>query len=430
MKPVAVVMNVFYTGLGIARSLGERGVRVIGLTAQRRVYGNFTRHAKTVFAPDSRSEPDALLTFLTQLGRELGGKSVLFPTRDDDVLFLNRFRKELEPYFSLVIPGESALSASLNKWETFLAAKRAKVATPGAWMIEGLDDLERAAAEIRYPCVLKPLSAHHWRQGGNWELVGARKAIGIASEEELRAEYHAIARADSRALVQEMVPGGDDCLLIAACYMNRESRWVAGFNTQKILQIPEGFGTGCIVQCVDRSELFAPTIRLLQSIGYSGIAEVEYKWDAAAGEYMLIEINSRPWDQHRLGHACGVELMYFAYCEHAGLPMPAPVKPALGHKWIAEDTFVTAAIRSFGNGKPGLGTLLRLARGKRTYAIWSVSDPFPSIIYWMTRFLPDLIVSSVRALWSAIAGEPSVKVNLQKKEIVYETHAEKQKSLR
>jgi len=34
MSPVAVVMNMFYTGLGIARSLGEQGIPVIGLTAQ------------------------------------------------------------------------------------------------------------------------------------------------------------------------------------------------------------------------------------------------------------------------------------------------------------------------------------------------------------------------------------------------------------
>ena len=33
-------MNMFYTGLGIARSLGEHGVSVIGLSAHRRIYGN------------------------------------------------------------------------------------------------------------------------------------------------------------------------------------------------------------------------------------------------------------------------------------------------------------------------------------------------------------------------------------------------------
>ena len=56
-RPPAVVMNMFYTGLGIARSLGEHKIPVIGLTSQRGIYGNFTRYAKTVFCPDSRREP-------------------------------------------------------------------------------------------------------------------------------------------------------------------------------------------------------------------------------------------------------------------------------------------------------------------------------------------------------------------------------------
>ena len=56
MSPVAVVMNMFYTGLGIARSLGEQGIRVIGLTAHRGIYGNFTRYATLRACPDSRED--------------------------------------------------------------------------------------------------------------------------------------------------------------------------------------------------------------------------------------------------------------------------------------------------------------------------------------------------------------------------------------
>jgi D-aspartate ligase len=429
MKPLALVMNVFYTGLGIARSLGENGIPVIGLSSQHHIYGNFTRYAKTVFCPDSRREPEALAKFLVRLGKKLGGRSVLFPTRDDDLIFLDRFRKELEPYFSLVIPSAEALEACLNKWETSEWAHRVGVPAPGAWLVESVEDLERAAQEAAFPCVLKPLSAHYWRQGGNWDLVGARKAIAIESRAELRAEYHAIARADKRALLQEMVAGADDCLIIAACYLDREHRWVAGFNTQKVLQIPEGFGTGCIVQSVSRPELFERTRRLLEAMRFSGIAEVEYKWAAAANEYKLIEVNPRPWDQHRLGNAAGVDLIYMAYCDHARLPMPTPRTPAPGHKWIAEDTFVTAALRSLWNGNPKLGSLVRLSRGKRIYAIWSARDPLPSIGYFITMFFPKLVGDICRGLWMSCKSRLFGKANVQQKELANETHVENPGSL-
>ena len=72
MRPTAVVMNMFYTGLGIARSLGEQDIPVIGLSAHRGVYGEYTRYAKIVRCPDSRNEPEALLPFLQKLGQDMG----------------------------------------------------------------------------------------------------------------------------------------------------------------------------------------------------------------------------------------------------------------------------------------------------------------------------------------------------------------------
>src|ERR1017187_9272595 len=232
MHPTAVVMNMFYTGLGIARSLGEHGIPVVGLTSQRGVYGNFTRYARTVLCPDSRNQPEQLLAYLLEMGRQIGHRSVIFPTRDDDVLFLDRFRGELERHFVPMVPESSVVRACLNKWETYLCAQRAGVATPQCWLIGNMEDLWRIVPEVTYPCVLKPVAAHHWRQGGNWEIVGGRKAIGIFTREQLLAEYAAIARADRRVLLQEMISGSDDHLVIAACYLDRQSNWVAGFNTR------------------------------------------------------------------------------------------------------------------------------------------------------------------------------------------------------
>jgi D-aspartate ligase len=428
MPSTAIVMNMFYTGLGIARSLAQRGVPVIGLTSQHRIYGNFTRHAKTLFCPDSRTQPDALLPYLLKLGQELGQHAVIFPTRDDDLEFLDRFREDLVAYFRLAIPERSVLRACLNKWETYLWAQRSGVATPRCWVLEEEHDLHSILEEVTYPCVLKPVAARHWRQGRNWQIVGARKAIGISSRGELLAEYAAIAQADKRALLQEMVPGADDSLVIAACYLNQESKWVAGFNTQKLLQVPEGFGTGCIVQGVDRPELFDPAARLLEKMHFTGIAEVEFKWDAAHRKYKLIEINPRPWDQHRLGHACGMDLIYLAYCEHAGLAMPLMTKRASGQKWIAEDTFCATALSLLWRRDEKLSALFRLARGERIYAIWSATDPLPLVIYFVTRFIPGLVATGVRAILSEVRRRMTGEPNLQNKHLLYQNPTQEGKS--
>jgi D-aspartate ligase len=403
-KPPAVVMNMFYTGLGIARSLGEHGIPVIGLSSDRRIYGNFSRYSKTVFCPDSRKEPEALAEFLIAMGKTLEQRAVIFPTRDDDVIFLDRYRRQLEPYFAVTVPESSVLTVCLNKWETYRSACEAGIATPKCWLIEDQPGLDRLLPEIAYPCVLKPVAAHQWRQNANWELVGGRKAIKISSPGELLEEYALVARANQQALIQELIPGDDRSLVIAACYMDRQAKWVAGFNTQKLVQCPEGFGTGCIVRALDRPELFAPARRLLEHIGFTGIAEVEFKWDEARQVYQLIEINPRPWDQHRLGATCGTDLVYLAYCDHAGLPVPPVVKKPAERKWVAEDAFLFESLRLFWRRDPKWRDLFRFAQGKRIYAIWSWRDPLPMAAYLFPRLIPQVLAMGWTAFRRALEG--------------------------
>jgi predicted ATP-grasp superfamily ATP-dependent carboligase len=192
-------------------------------------------------------------------------------------------------------------------------------------------------------------------------------------------------------------------LVIVACYLDRQSNWVTGFNTQKLVQSPEGFGTGYIVQTAHRPELLDPTRRLLQTMGFTGIAEVEYKWNAAKSAFQLIEVNPRSWDQHRLGNACGVDLIYLAYCERAGLEVPSPPKQdgTPTYKWVAEDALVMECARLLWRRDTKLLFLFRSLRGKRIYGIWWWKDPLPSFVYAVRRFIPSLAVNIIRFLWAA-----------------------------
>jgi D-aspartate ligase len=427
MPPVAIVMNMFYTGLGIARSLGERGIPVIGLTSHRGIYGNYTRYAKTVFCPDSRNEPEDLLTYLVRLGKDLDHRGVIFPTRDDDVLFLDRFREHLTPHFHIAVPESSVVRACLNKWETYRWGQRAGVPTPRCWMVGEPGDLYTVAPELTYPCVLKPLAAHHWRQGRNWEIVGGRKAIAIHSLEQLFSEYAQISRVNCQVLLQEMIPGDDDQLFIAACYLDKNSNLVASFTAQKLVQSPSLFGTGCIVQTVDRPELVEPAAKILKCMQFTGIAEVEFKWDSICGEFKLIEINPRPWDQHRLGNACGVDLVYLAYCELAGRPMPVTAKQVSGHRWIAEDAFFMTALRLLSKRDAKLRSMFQQAKGERIYGIWSMGDEFPFVAY-MSRFLPQTGWAGIRYLGSILLRQVLGRTLKNKKGTDYESHFQEAKT--
>src|SRR5215831_10749206 len=62
-----IILNLFYTGLGIARDLAGCSMRVVGLSAHPKIFGNFTRLCEVRSAPNSQERPEALKEFLLQV---------------------------------------------------------------------------------------------------------------------------------------------------------------------------------------------------------------------------------------------------------------------------------------------------------------------------------------------------------------------------
>src|SRR5579872_1312221 len=168
--PSVLILNLFYSGLGIARQLSGRGVRVVGLSAHRQIYGNFTRLCEVRFAPNSQEQPEELAEYLLHNAPELQG-SIIFPTRDADVIFLDRFRDDLEPYYRLAIPPRSLLQRVMDKSALVETAVAAGVPVPRTAIVSRASELAKAADEVGFPCVVKPVRSVDWRLGENWNLV-------------------------------------------------------------------------------------------------------------------------------------------------------------------------------------------------------------------------------------------------------------------
>lgn len=391
-SPPVVILNMFYSGLGIARAMAGKGVHVIGLSADPKIYGNFTRWCEVRSAPNSQERPEELAGFLLRHVNDFPG-AIIFPTRDADVIFLDRFRSELEEFYRLCIPPANRLRTAIDKYELTRAARVAQVPTPRTILIDTSADLRFVSGRVGFPCVLKPVCAFQWRAGDAWGRVGARKAVRVDNEEVLREEYRQISSVTPQVLVQEWISGGTENIVVLGGYADENSELLSYFTARKLLQSPDDCGTGCIVQSEPIPEIVEPTRRLLSSLRYRGMAEVEYKFDSATGEYKLIEINTRHWDQHQLGQASGINLTWVAYCDLAGRPAPRSPRPVIRAKWIAEDALFLYLLRALYHRQVRLRDLWRKVAGRRMYGMFAWSDPFPSLRYWLVVLLPDLAAS-------------------------------------
>jgi predicted ATP-grasp superfamily ATP-dependent carboligase len=288
-------------------------------------------------APNGRDEPEALCEFLVALAPTFASKPVLFPTRDFDVLFLDRFKATLAQDYVLPQPADSPIMRMMDKLELARVASSLAIAVPKTASCASVADLEREAGTMRFPIVAKPRFALQWRYGDSWQRVGQQKAFIAESLDALRALYERLAPVTPEILVQEYVPGEDHDIVVCCAVIGRDGVPKGYFTGRKLRQSPPLVGTGCVVEALAIDAIVAPTMAILAAFGYSGIAEVEYKCDRASGTYYLIEINPRHWDQHELGTLAGINITWLAYADLTGRPL-ASCTPRYrnGARWIAE----------------------------------------------------------------------------------------------
>jgi predicted ATP-grasp superfamily ATP-dependent carboligase len=362
-----------------------RGLRVVGLScAPEGAYGHATRACEIRPTPSSQEEPEAFADALEFRG------AVIFPTRDADVLALDRYRGELSAHFRLAIPPHACLARVLDKQALTLAAKEAGVPVPRTITAHSEQELERVAAEVGYPCVLKPVSSMQWRRADTWARVGARKAFRAESHQELAHHYRRVSAATTEVLIQELIPGDATNIVIMGGYVGRNSEPLAFFTARKLIQTPDDFGTGCLVRSEEIPEIVEQTKRLWKNLKYHGMAEVEYKLDGRSGEYRLIEINTRHWDWHQLGGASGINLTWVAYCDATGRPPEAERKPIRRALWIAEDTLAMHVLSEVAHGTLRVGEMGRMLSGARRYGIYASSDPMPLFRSVFSEILPGI----------------------------------------
>jgi predicted ATP-grasp superfamily ATP-dependent carboligase len=265
----------------------------------------------------------------------------------------------------------------LDKDKTFEFAERCGLSRPFSITVHALSELEGVRDRLRFPCIVKPLMASHWRKPGIWELVGKQKAAKIETWEELHSFYLRVHSTEPTLTVQEWIPGGVENLVVFGSYCRSGGEVECYFTGRKRLQYPALYGTGVVVESHPTPEIISISKRLLGELEFQGVSEIEYKYDSRDGSYRLIEVNPRHWDQHRLGTACGVNLSEAAYFDSVGEPANPRVQKGPPKKWIAEYDFALYFLRCLTGRAGGVSEIFQLFSGPKVYAVCDGNDLKP-----------------------------------------------------
>jgi predicted ATP-grasp superfamily ATP-dependent carboligase len=380
----AVVCGLGPTGLAMVRSLGRRGVRVLGVESDPRQWGVSSRYLCDRIALNGSHGDAGLLEHLIALGRRLPEQAVLFPATDDYVTFISRHQEELQPFFLFPQP-RVPLHEMVDKRTMNALVERYRLPAPKTHFPDKSDDVRRIAQEMDFPCVIKPIFSLSWRRKEMENVVGHHKVIKARSAEELEQQYERLAQGEPRLMIQELVCGEDSRMHEFSAYCNRQSDALGAFVGRKLRLHPPEFGSASLVTSVWEPELVERVAQFLRDIGYCGLCNIEFKRDVRDNQFKFIELNARYglWDC--LGIRCGMDLPWMAYCDLTGQPVAPQRDYRTGVKWLYFEKDIYAFLRCRRSGELTAPQWLISLRGEKQHALFAWDDPAPAA-RWLWTF--------------------------------------------
>lgn len=368
-----VVVGGDYQGLGIVRSLGQRGVPVCIIDDEHSI-SRFSRYAThAVKVPNLRDERQAVAAIL-EIGRRLDLSGwVLYPTRDETVVAIARYRSELQEIFRLPTPEWDIVKWAWDKRNTYRLANELGIPVPRTWYPRSVADLEHISGN--FPLALKPAIKEHF-------FYSTKAKAWLANN---RAELCEAFRrmpaqvAPGEVMVQDFIPGGGSNQF-AYCAFFKGGQALASMVVRRTRQHPAQFGrSSTYVETVDLPILEEQSQRFLRAIDYYGLVEIEYKLDPRDGQYKLLDVNARTWGYHTLGLRAGVDFSYMLFADQIGTAVQ-PCRARAGVTWLRFITDVPTGILEIFRGHQSWRPYLRSLIAFDVESVFNWRDPLPGIV--------------------------------------------------
>ncbi|HEX5031675.1 MAG TPA: hypothetical protein VFX78_09485 [Candidatus Eisenbacteria bacterium] len=180
-------------------------------------------------------------------------------------------------------------------------------------------------------------------------------------------------------VLQELIPGGATDHVFLDGYVDRRGAIRACLARRRLRMYPRPFGNSTLSVTIPMREAAAAREsleRLFTGIGFVGLFDAEFAFDARDGLFKIVEVNARPWWQLALTGGSGLDVCVMAYHDALGEPFTVPSEYRIGRTWV--------------HPVPDLGAWWDgVKRGDRTggfpvrnwftgpNSVWSWDDPWP-----------------------------------------------------
>lgn len=268
------------------RSLSNAGVNTVVVSESPITPAKYSRYCDEYHVvPDPRSDVIGYKNFLLRLAARGDVRSIL-PIRESDIFVLSKYRSEFSEHLAPIWPSATTLKTVHDRIELFSLAEDIGVPIPETGLSPHGISSRALVVKARY-CVL---TNDYLDQIPESESVTPPKQLYFAREE-LPPRSTLIDQMGHDPLVQEYIAGTQ--YNYRALYLNGTLRVDSQMKKLRSMRYYGGAGVNC--ELVDIPRLKELGERLLDNLGWEGLASVQFVRDNDSGEFKLLEVNPRLW---------------------------------------------------------------------------------------------------------------------------------------
>ena len=376
--PVVVLRGVesaSHGALGTVRSLGRLGVPAYVVAPHPRTAAFFSRYCRGSYVCNVQKDPaERSVNLLLEVGRKIGRRPILIPTDDKALLFCADHAEILREQFLFPAMNPKLIRELSSKEGMSRLAKKHGVPTPEAAFPKSRQEVVEFISRATFPVMVKGVYASVL-----WKATGEKMFI-VRSGSELLEKYDAAEdSANPNWMLQEYIPGGDDTVWMLDGYFNDRSECVVAFTGKKIRQYPVGHGSTSLGICLENETVRKTTTEFMKKLGYKGILDIGYRYDARDGQYKLLDVNPRIGSTARLFVAeNGMDVARALYLDLTGQPV-TPGTAREGRKWFVEDQDLISCLRYRRQGKLTFKEWINSFRGVEEAGFYASDDLYPCV---------------------------------------------------
>jgi protein-tyrosine-phosphatase/predicted ATP-grasp superfamily ATP-dependent carboligase len=373
--------------LAVVRSLGKQGIPVFVGAETPGSLAALSRYCTASFTyPSPWRDPQGYVDRLLEVIGE-HAPAALFPMTDIAMELVGEQRAAFERVTALPGPTLDQYHALSDKVALARYAERSGVPVPATIYVEdGVIDAALAAID-RWPVVVKP-GRSLLKAEGRWRKTG----VLIARDaDDLRKIYHDHWFLKQPSMIQAYVTGhGEGVFGIFEDGVPTEL-----FAHRRLRERPPSGGVSVYREAIALPEpMTRYALRIMESVGWNGVAMIEFKVDPVSGTPYLMEVNGRFWGSLQLAIDAGVDFPMALYrgieTSARGRDVPTYRTGVRSQWWLGDLDHVVSRIKDLRRGaapsaaQPSLlktiGSLVNVFDRNTRNEMLPLSDPRPGLV--------------------------------------------------